>query len=285
MLRRHGASLIELLICIAIVAVLLGIMLTAISKVRSAAVHTQSVNNLRQIILATHQLADEHEGRIKDMPKSEMPTKAIYTEQTIFQLLLNHILPRSMPPNPTPQQVSEYWTPRVPTYLSPGDPSLDAHPGLSNARNKCSYVCNLTAFDGVIHFPVSIPDGTHSTIAFAERYFLARYEDIRYDEIFAKTEDHSAGNRRPTFADAGWFDVMPVRDPDTGRTVASVRGLTFQVRPRVEDANPKIPHTPFANGLPVALFDGSVRTLSPRIEEHVFWSLVTPNGGEVVGDF
>jgi hypothetical protein len=66
---------------------------------------------------------------------------------------------------------------------------------------------------------------------------------------------------------------------------ASVRGLTFQVRPRVEDANPKIPHTPFANGLPVALFDGSVRTLSPRIEEHVFWSLVTPNGGEVVGDF
>jgi hypothetical protein len=46
-----------------------------------------------------------------------------------------------------------------------------------------------------------------------------------------------------------------------------------------------VPQTPFAAGLPVALFDGSVRTLSPRIAEHVFWALVTPNGGEVIGDF
>jgi hypothetical protein len=34
----------------------------------------------------------------------------------------------------------------------------------------------------------------------------------------------------------------------------------------------------------VGLGDGSVRTVSPGIAPHVFWSLVTPAGGEVVGD-
>jgi phenylalanyl-tRNA synthetase beta chain len=29
----------------------------------------------------------------------------------------------------------------------------------------------------------------------------------------------------------------------------------------------------------------SVRMLSPTISENVFWSLVTPNGGEVIGDY
>jgi len=34
--------------------------------------------------------------------------------------------------------------------------------------------------------------------------------------------------------------------------------------------------------LTVAMFDGSVRTLSPSVSESVFWALVTPAGGEVV---
>jgi hypothetical protein len=93
------------------------------------------------------------------------------------------------------------------------------------------------------------------------------------------------GGRRPSFADALWHDVVPVTDPVTKFTQASTQGLTFQLRPRVEAATSNVPSTPFAAGLPVAMFDGSVRTLSPRIAETVFWSLVTPAGGEVVGDF
>ena len=43
--------------------------------------------------------------------------------------------------------------------------------------------------------------------------------------------------------------------------------------------------TPHSGGLPVAMFDGSVRTLSPGITESVYWGLFTPDGGEVPGDF
>ena len=78
--------------------------------------------------------------------------------------------------------------------------------------------------------------------------------------------------------------MIPATDAQ-GRTVASQPGRTFQVRPRVEDADGKVLQTPFRAGLPVALFDGSVRTLSPGIDESVFWGLVTPAGGEVPGDF
>jgi hypothetical protein len=33
--------------------------------------------------------------------------------------------------------------------------------------------------------------------------------------------------------------------------------------------------------LPVALFDGSVRTIRPGVSPEVFWAAVTPAGGEV----
>ena len=62
-------------------------------------------------------------------------------------------------------------------------------------------------------------------------------------------------------------------------------GVTFQVKPKFLDADMRIPQTPFSAGLPVSMFDGSVRTISPRITPAVFWSLVPPAGGEVVTDF
>jgi hypothetical protein len=33
------------------------------------------------------------------------------------------------------------------------------------------------------------------------------------------------------------------------------------------------------------MMDGSVRTISQRVLPEVFWGAVTPNGGEVLGDF
>jgi prepilin-type processing-associated H-X9-DG protein len=70
-----------------------------------------------------------------------------------------------------------------------------------------------------------------------------------------------------------------------GTTRASIPGMTFQVRPRPTDADAHILQTPHAGGLPVAFFDGSVRIISPGVAESVFWALVTPDGGEVVGEY
>ncbi len=314
---RRAVTLLELLVALAIIAVLLALLLPAVQKAREAATLLRSKNNLHQITLGMHQVADATGGYIGGVVK---PNPATMSEN--WELLLQGH--RQDPPHWLIVRLLDGYdvlnppvetTGMRPYLISPGDPSnWVGAPKAINSKGEelflyggpTSYAFNMAAFIGPPRFPRDQTDGTSNTIAFCERYFqtfeltllpsatrddMLPWSWLKYADINPAYADiapgilNNLGDRRASFADAGWGDVVPVTTGDPPVTQPSVPGLTFQVCPKLREADMRLPQTPFPAGLPVAMFDGSIRVIQPSISPTIFWGLVTPSGGEVVTDY
>ena len=172
--RRRGFTLIELLVVIAIIGVLMGLILPAVQKIREAAARSQSQNNLKNIVLATHNY-EEHEGKLPIYygTSGNGPNDPV---GTAFFHLLPYVEQDAMF-----DQSNQYgyyggsWSYRknganisdpVPIYISPADPTAPVgYPG-----PYVSYVVNRETLDGQLTLH-TIGDGTSNTIFYAEAYY------------------------------------------------------------------------------------------------------------------
>jgi type II secretory pathway pseudopilin PulG len=299
-----AATLLELVVVSAILAILAALLLPAIQKVRTAAAMAKTTNNLRQIGLGAHAYAAARDG----MPRLSEPFGYSGKDSAFFKAIDPYI--HGPPPKLNLLQNGIYPEKFRITYNDPSDPTLFRIAG-TNHYEQCSYSANAQGLmaNGPGRPPFS--DGYSNTIIAATRYVLTTrwpsqncytiHEASDVYQVFAPgvTNVICGGLRRAYFADPGWNDVVPIRGAD-GRTRPSVPGRTFQVQPNISRvlrevepldpwSEPELPnevssrvlHTPFTAGLSVAMFDGSVRTVRPGVAETVFWAAVTPAGGEV----
>jgi type II secretory pathway pseudopilin PulG len=296
---RLGATLIEVLVVVGVMAVLIGLLIPAVQKVRHVAVRTQAANQLRQMSLLTAQA----ESSSPPVPYSQLDPHMIYPRPVPGGDGVMHALVRVLAGKTGWTMTMAEWKGHGdPLFKNPADPS-NSLPGAWTVPGGPYYSPHISPPDSgysvnslstqrqVIYD--ELPDGRSSTVLYSERY--ANCNGFRFywshgaphcygpSNVEIPCSQLPYGSRRAAFADAWFGDARPVRGAD-GRYTYPTR--IFQVAPTsYTECDARVPQATGPGGLLTAFADGSVHTLSPGIAPAAFWGLVTPDGGEVPGDW
>jgi prepilin-type N-terminal cleavage/methylation domain-containing protein len=157
---RRAMTLIELLVVITIIAVLIGLLLPAVQKVREAASRAQCANNLKQVGLAIHLF---HDSQLCLPPSRLVGSSGVEAYATWAVLILPYLEQddlyrrwdlsreyRSQPENVRTTSVKVYYCPsrRAPPQNSVSGDNPSEDPNLPNYPGALSdYACSAGSFD------------------------------------------------------------------------------------------------------------------------------------------
>ena len=244
---REAWSVAELVVVLAVAALLLGLLLPAVPAARSRAAVVQKNNNLKQLGLALHDCNDTY----KKMPPAVGPFAG--KDGSIHF----HLLPFIEQNNVYRANATDTV---IPLYLDKNDVSAPANNLFKESLPTTNYAANWLVFkDGPQGGTrlTAITDGTSNTIGFAERYQMCNGQPAvwSYDQIYY------------------WAPMF-----------AYYNQGKFQVVPEQKDCDPALPQALRKEGILVLLMDGSTRTVAPTVGGQTWFYACHPNDGNPLGN-
>ncbi|MBL8816728.1 MAG: DUF1559 domain-containing protein [Planctomyces sp.] len=299
--RLRGFTLIELLVVIAIIAILIALLLPAVQQAREAARRTQCRNNLKQIGLALHNYHDTFNTMppgwiaVDDtgMPSAHEGTSGIGWGAMILPYMEQKNLWERFDPNYSIADPvnAAFISSLVPGYRCPSDPQpdyFDIHEeggGAVLARLPiANYIGSFGTeeLDGCENTPGDLPVMANGQCKGDGVFYHLSKVNLR--DITDGTSNTFMVGERKTLVALGWYSTWPGMVPEGEEAFQRVCGSA--------DHPPNHPANHFddfssrhTGGANFCLGDGSVRFISENIDQGIYQSLATIQGGEVVGEF
>jgi prepilin-type processing-associated H-X9-DG protein len=280
---------------IAIIAVLIGLLLPAVQKVREAANRIWCLNNLRQIGEAGHNCASELDFEPAGI--GWMPPPNVFGQNKAYGIYFFHLLPYIEQDNLYQRSfngtfyfagTNDVFAQPIKSYVCPSDPTAQdgvvtlnsgakwgaCYGGNSQTGAECDPNGILLDIYKVRRLGADIPDGTSNTLHMADKYghctnaFYPEGGSLwAYSELLVNVQP-----LHPAFGFSPWnaYCIGP--------------SSKFQVRPKLNDCDPTLASSPHSGGINVLMLDCSARFVSSTISGKTWWAACTPASGEILGD-
>ncbi|MEO2045100.1 MAG: DUF1559 domain-containing protein [Pirellulales bacterium] len=297
-----GFTLVELLVVIAIIGILIGLLLPAVQSARESARRTKCINNMRQFELAVMNFASARSERLPDAIENfppvpgTSPPKGYPLHVAIMPYSENEQMSKNYRSS---SAILDFYD--FDMFICPSDYSRESLD--TETKAVTNYLSNGVLFS---HKPKlkKVTDGTSNTIAFAESYtrtlalgikaYVTKYplDDNLGAPVFAHPDNTVSDilSASPSDRIIGRFNRPALSTPGTWQADYNVNATNalddvvdppIQATPNLEEADVTRLQSIHPGVINTVMLDGSVRSLSDSIDSVVFWTAVTPAGGEV----
>lgn len=299
-MNRRGVTLFQLLLILAMLALLFALFLPAVLRARAAAARAASQNNLKQIGLACHNYHDANNRLPSGCDDQHFSASAYllpYIEQDAVFKLIDFKKPCNDKVNANARNLV------IKTFLNPRDPQMgvEAGVGATNYLFCSGSTPPLADGDGLMYLNSkvtfnAVTDGLSNTMLAGEtlkgngkttmRTVERQHIGLERDDLKGLKDDGGVADWKDgknIVADrcASWID---------GRFLIG----TFSATRAINDDKPDV-SCGGAGGLAglrgsegatvILLADGSVRTVLQSVPLETLKNLATRAGGEVINDF